>query len=245
MLRLLRLRFVRVGLTVAAVLALAAGVVEHRRLEQRERDLQAEFYTAARVQLLVSSPATREIDPQAAQADLLSGRAEIYAAMLRTEAVRRVVLRTAGLDRDFDLYVNGVALGGGRSRRERARVQSEAISELPPGRAALLFVTQRGLPTIDIVGRHPDDRLARRLAEAGASALERHVESLDAPGLDVDTRVSLQQVGTPVDSRERIEVGSRRPAAVGLATLLLLGGAVVMAARLRLRRARGPRPRLA
>jgi hypothetical protein len=224
----------RVALYFAAFVAVLAGLATDALSRSQGDDVT--LRRTATIQLLLTAPKDDEPESLRHVTDGLAARAEIYAAMLPSEAVRRVLLQTADLSPRYPVVLQALALGGGRSRRERAAAAAVAIEELPPSRPVVVAVTNRGSPLILLTARAESTALARRLGDAAASALERHVESLDVPGVEVDSRVTLRPTGAPVSTIEAEPRQDRRPYFVGLATMLVLSAFIfVIGGRLRRR----------
>lgn len=222
--RLWHLRlWLAIGFFVSAFVAYASAFELTVPPTEKARSIE---FGAASTQVLIDAETSPLVD-LGVDIEPLVVRAEIYARLVESPAVKSLITRKAAQE--------AVSVGGRlpmsdvpRADREPAEEQraNEISGETQSTR--LLFSAVEGLPLLSVYAQASTAEDAVELADAGAQALIEYVATLEARSPDVEsTRVELRQLGQAQGSM--VNEGASSPLALilfvglfGLWTLLVL-----------------------
>jgi len=242
---------VRLGLAIALVVAVIAGVLSAYRLDLSPPGLENRGveYGAATASLLIDSTReplvnlTRDIEP-------LSLRGSLFSAFTRTAFMRRDIARRAGV-RPSDLVMSTGASGPTTNQTRTGEQRSNFLTYEGTGYRVLTSTAGR-VPVIDIFATAPDARTATGLARATADALIAYTDRKSAearakprprlqpvrPGDEAKPPappdyVKLRLLGDPVGGTVNQGAGKQVAALVAVVVLVLASVALLMIANVR------------
>jgi hypothetical protein len=194
--QLWRLRLlVALGVLVAAFAAINAGYrVDLSPFSVHQR---TGTFGAAEVVLYIDSPRS-SIVTASNDYQTLTARAQILARFISSAEVRARAARELGV-RPTDILVQGPFPDQAGSQNIQPAAQQRANALLSRGAPYSVFVdTESSVPTITLFVQAPDGRLADRLGQATAGALEAYVRGLTRDA----RREELQRAGDEIDALE-------------------------------------------
>jgi hypothetical protein len=126
----------------------------------------------------------------------LSSRASLYAAFLRSEPVRAIMTRKAGLTPATPLTVETAGSGV----TQGTQVKSGALA--PEGSRVVIISAQESLPIINFKTQAPTAAEAVRLANAATESAREYIKDLQSQqAVEVPNRIDLRPIGPPLGSQ--------------------------------------------
>jgi hypothetical protein len=149
----------------------------------------------ASTQMLVDSPRSPVAD-LSLPVQPLSSRASLYAAFLRSEPVRALMTRKAGLSPTTPLVIESAGSGA----TQVGKVKTGAVA--PPGSRVVLISAQEGLPLINIKTQAPTAAEAVRIANAATDSAREYIKDLQSKqAVELPNRIDLRPIGPPLGNQ--------------------------------------------
>jgi hypothetical protein len=215
--RLWRLRIIIAAVTVVGLVAGLSTGYDLGIVPPKAKRKVTSVGTAS-TQMLVDSPRS-PVGDLSLPVSPLSSRASLYAAFLRSEPVRAIMVRRAGLPLGTSLTIESAGSGVTQTTQKG---NANGTVAAPPGARIVVISAQEDLPLINFRTQAPTADEAVRLANAATASAREYIKTLqNQQAVEVDNRIDLRPIGPPLGTQ--VKSGPKRMTVLFTGIVFALG----------------------